>query len=214
MLCTEVKLLPRPNRTIGINFSQQPSIERKLSPETHAALESIYADLQTNPDVSPPFVRTRQVLHYLLTSVPPSQDLLLQNYPNPFNPETWIPFQLASEADVTIKIFDVNGSLVRKLALGHLDAGFYVNPAEAAYWDGNNQRGEPVASGVYFYTIFNAVIQKCSDYDNRGNNPPPISRIVNCKQRICNVPFYLFYVRMVKHRNTKRRGDRTKYHGI
>ena len=125
----------------------------RLLPETHAALESIYADLQTNPDVSPPYVRTRQVLHYLLTSVPPSQDSLLQNYPNPFNPETWIPFQLASEADVTIKIFDVNGSLVRKLALGHLDAGFYVNPAEAAYWDGNNQRGEPVASGVYFYTI-------------------------------------------------------------
>lgn len=121
--------------------------------ETRKVLEHIYADLLTDPDNSPPFVRTRQVLRHLLSSIHPSLDVLFQNYPNPFNPETWIPFQLASDGDVTIKIHDVNGSLVRKLALGHLDAGSYMSRTDAAYWDGNNRLGDPVSSGVYFYTI-------------------------------------------------------------
>jgi WD40 repeat protein len=125
----------------------------RLLPETYEVLQRIYADLLTNPDNSPPFVRTRQVLRHLLSSVHPSQDVLFQNYPNPFNPETWIPFQLTSAGDVIIKIHDVNGSIVRKLALGHFEAGSYMSRADAAYWDGNDRWGEPVASGVYFYTI-------------------------------------------------------------
>ncbi len=125
----------------------------RLLPETRKMLERIYAELLTNPDNSPPYVRTRQVLRHVLSSVRPSQDVLFQNYPNPFNPETWIPFQLASAGDVTINIHDVNGTIVRKLALGHLEAGSYMSRTDAAYWDGNNRWGEPVASGVYFYTI-------------------------------------------------------------
>ena len=78
---------------------------------------------------------------------------LLPNYPNPFNPETWIPYTLSAATDVAIKIHATDGSLVRRLAFGHQPAGFYVSKYRAAYWDGRNQTGEPVASGLYFYTL-------------------------------------------------------------
>ena len=83
----------------------------------------------------------------------PEQTLLLSNYPNPFNPETWIPYQLAKPADVTLRIYAANGALVRTLVLGHQPAGIYRNRSRAAYWDGRNQLGESVASGIYFYTL-------------------------------------------------------------
>ncbi len=78
---------------------------------------------------------------------------LLVNFPNPFNPETWIPYQLAKPAEVTITIYAVDGQVVRTLALGHQPAGMYQSRSRAAYWDGRNAFGEPVASGVYFYTF-------------------------------------------------------------
>ena len=83
----------------------------------------------------------------------PETTVLLPNYPNPFNPETWIPYQLATPADVTLTIYAVNGSVVRPLDLGHQRAGVYQTRGRAAYWDGRNAVGEPVASGVYFYTL-------------------------------------------------------------
>ena len=83
----------------------------------------------------------------------PEQTSLLPNYPNPFNPETWIPYQLAESADVTVKIYDIHGRVVRNLDLGHQRAGIYHTRSRAAYWDGRNAQGEPVASGVYFYTL-------------------------------------------------------------
>ena len=79
--------------------------------------------------------------------------VLHQNYPNPFNPETWIPYQLAQDADVTIAIYDSAGHVVRMLDLGHGPAGFYIDKSKAAYWDGRNEVGEQVSSGLYFYTI-------------------------------------------------------------
>ena len=78
---------------------------------------------------------------------------LLQNFPNPFNPETWIPFRLANENDVTIQIYNPTGQLVRRLSPGTLPAGDYSSQSQAVYWDGRNQTGEPVSSGVYLYTI-------------------------------------------------------------
>ena len=83
----------------------------------------------------------------------PLETSLLPNYPNPFNPETWIPYQLATAADVTLKIYDIQGRVVRDLDLGHQRAGVYHSRARAVYWDGSNAVGEPVASGVYFYTL-------------------------------------------------------------
>ena len=83
----------------------------------------------------------------------PKETALLPNYPNPFNPETWIPYHLARDADVTLTIYAIDGQVVRRLALGHQDAGIYQNRSRAGYWDGKNAFGEPVASGVYFYTL-------------------------------------------------------------
>ncbi len=75
----------------------------------------------------------------------------LPNFPNPCNPETWIPYQLATSSDVTVKIYAVTGDMVRTLALGHQPAGLYQSKSRAAYWDGTNKLGESVASGIYFY---------------------------------------------------------------
>ena len=92
-------------------------------------------------------------LQQLLEALTPKETALLPNYPNPFNPETWIPYQLAKNADVTLHIYAMNGTLVRTLTLGHQAAGMYQNRSRAAYWDGKNAIGESVASGVYFYTL-------------------------------------------------------------
>ncbi|MYF54790.1 T9SS type A sorting domain-containing protein [Candidatus Poribacteria bacterium] len=78
---------------------------------------------------------------------------LLQNFPNPFNPETWIPFQLADNSNVTIQIYTPTGNLVRTLSLGVMAAGTYTSQSKAIHWDGRNNRGEPVSSGIYLYTI-------------------------------------------------------------
>ena len=83
----------------------------------------------------------------------PSETELLANYPNPFNPETWIPYQLAEDADVTLTIYDTKGVTVRRLDLGHQLAGYYADRGKAAYWDGRNDNGESVASGLYFYQL-------------------------------------------------------------
>jgi hypothetical protein len=78
---------------------------------------------------------------------------LYQNYPNPFNPETWFPYQLARPADVKISIYTESGKLVRTLNLGRKDEGMYLEKSRAAYWDGENDAGEPAVSGVYFYKL-------------------------------------------------------------
>ena len=100
------------------------------------------------------FQRGLAVLEELLEPfLIPDASSLLHNYPNPFNPETWLPYQLAKSSDVTFSIYSVNGTLVRTLSLGYQAAGVYRSKSRAAYWDGRNALGEPVASGVYFYTL-------------------------------------------------------------
>jgi len=83
----------------------------------------------------------------------PSRTHLLPNYPNPFNPETWIPYELADASEVTIRIYDIQGHLVRQLAPGYQPAGVYIDKAHAVHWDGANQHGERVSSGIYFYQL-------------------------------------------------------------
>ena len=92
-------------------------------------------------------------LDALLAYAIPSQTELLHNYPNPFNPETWIPYRLASDANVTLTIYDQHGGVVRKLDVGHRGAAVYERRDKAIYWDGKNEFGERVASGVYFYHL-------------------------------------------------------------
>ncbi|MDE0297677.1 MAG: leucine-rich repeat domain-containing protein [Candidatus Poribacteria bacterium] len=90
-------------------------------------------------------------LEHLLVALAPKETALLPNYPNPFNPETWIPYQLSEDANVTLTIYDAKGVVLRRLELGHRLAGYYADRGRAAYWNGCNDFGEKVASGVYFY---------------------------------------------------------------
>ena len=94
-----------------------------------------------------------RVLEQLLVILTPKETTLFANYPNPFNPETWIPYHLAKPADVTLTIYAANGTVVRTLELGHQAAGMYQNRDRAVHWDGRNDIGEAVASGIYFYTL-------------------------------------------------------------
>ena len=92
-------------------------------------------------------------LHLTFDSIAPMYTQLLQNYPNPFNPETWIPYQLASDADVSIIIYNQSGERVRTIPIGDQAAGSYIAKGRAAYWDGRNGHGELVSSGLYFYHL-------------------------------------------------------------
>jgi hypothetical protein len=99
----------------------------------------------------------RQVLEQLKRFVSqkllPARTALFQNYPNPFNPDTWLPYQLATDAPVTIRIYNINGRLIRTLNLGLKPAGVYLTKEKAACWDGRDNFGEKVSSGVYYYTL-------------------------------------------------------------
>ena len=133
------------------------------APSSVAAIDSLELDpamvqvwitqARTEDDGSIAFRQGIENLQRLLASLLPEKTALLPNYPNPFNPETWIPYDLAKPADATVHIYAAGGTLVRTLALGHQVAGIYQSRSRAAYWDGKNEVGESVASGVYFYTL-------------------------------------------------------------
>ena len=104
-------------------------------------------------DRSPAALRTLIYLQQLLVTARPEKTQLLANYPNPFNPETWIPYELATDTDVRITIYNTQGVVIRSLQFGHQSAGYYTGRDRAAYWDGRNSVGEQVASGLYFYQL-------------------------------------------------------------
>ena len=102
-------------------------------------------------DRSPDAMRLLTYLHQLIVMARPEKTQLLANYPNPFNPETWIPYELATDTNVRITIYNTQGVVIRTLELGHQSSGYYTGRDRAAYWDGRNALGEQVASGIYFY---------------------------------------------------------------
>jgi hypothetical protein len=106
-----------------------------------------YSDSVPLLDVKPPEIPSGLVEKQVETTA------VYQNYPNPFNPETWIPYQLAKEADVVVHIYNMKGQIVRTLDLGHKTSGFYLTKDKAAYWNGKNDTGESIASGLYFYQL-------------------------------------------------------------
>ena len=118
-----------------------------------ATIEAWIAQARLEDDGALAFKQGIENLQALLASLIPEETTLLHNYPNPFNPETWIPYQLAHAADVTLTIYDTKGVLVRQLDLGYQQAGYYTNRTRAAYWDGRNHLGEAVRSGIYFYQL-------------------------------------------------------------
>ena len=124
--------------------------ETSLPPIKEAVYNANTGTITMNVGAAAPSVETSPII--------PDRTALLTNFPNPFNPETWIPYQLAEPADVTLTIYNVRGVVIRQLKLGHKPAGIYQSRSKAAHWDGRNHLGEKVATGVYFYTL------KAGDY--------------------------------------------------
>ena len=131
-----------------------PSAQSQV-PETLTAVEvqGWLIDARALQVRDPIMKRGFLVLEQLLISLTPTETELLSNYPNPFNPETWIPYRLAEDAFVTLTIYDLNGRVVRTLDVGHRIAAVYENRSKAIHWDGRNNVGERVASGIYFYIL-------------------------------------------------------------
>ena len=81
----------------------------------------------------------------------PLQFALDQNYPNPFNPSTSIRYTVDSRqasAPITLRVYNIRGQLVRVLVDGEVEPGNYQ-----VVWDGRNDKGEDVSSGIYFYRM-------------------------------------------------------------
>ena len=136
----------------GIAGSSAAPVARTDSVDA-ATIEAWISQARSEDDGSLAFKQGIENLLNLLASLIPEETALLANYPNPFNPETWIPYQLASPAEVALTIYNMKGKMVRRLAVGHQAAGMYKSRSRAIYWDGRNQLGESVASGLYFYTL-------------------------------------------------------------
>ena len=136
------------------NDQEAPAIYTE-APEIFSApnIQQWLSEARKVDSTDPTFQRGFLMLEQLLIASSPEETNLLPNYPNPFNPETWIPYQLATDTNVQILIYDPRGILVRRLELGYQPRGHYTGRSRAAYWDGRNGLGEPVASGIYFYQL-------------------------------------------------------------
>ena len=138
------------------NVAGAPTIvgNLKLSAAKIERIEEQIDLLIATNDRSPAAMRTLVYLQQLLaTETRPERTQLFANYPNPFNPETWIPYELATDTHVKITIYNTQGVVIRTLQFGHQSAGYYTDRDRAAYWDGRNALGEQVASGLYFYQL-------------------------------------------------------------
>ena len=76
------------------------------------------------------------------------KDSLINNYPNPFNPITSIRYNLTTDSDVTIMIYDLMGRVVKSLVNSKQTVGF-----KSIQWNATNNKGQPVSAGIYLYTI-------------------------------------------------------------
>lgn len=144
------------NTTDLLLVQQEIDAAAAAPPHRHvdtAMIEAWIAKAQLEDDGSLAFKQGIENLKALLTTLKPKSTKLLANYPNPFNPETWIPYQLAEPAEVALTIYDINGEVVRHMEIGYKQAGIYHNRSHAIHWDGKNQLGETIASGIYFYKL-------------------------------------------------------------
>ncbi len=151
----DIKDLTAVAKAVNPNFAA-PTLTQEVNvlPFTAQEVQQWIQDAKKQGVDAEGLAMLEQLLQAVLQqATPPKETALFANYPNPFNPETWIPYQLAQPAEVTVSIHTADGKLVRTLALGQLPAGVYQDKDRAAYWDGTNEQGESVASGVYFYTF-------------------------------------------------------------
>ncbi len=133
--------------------STAPSTRPNIRPEQFDIVEKWLTEARLADDGSTVFWQGIATLERLFNIAAPTETVLLPNYPNPFNPETWIPYDLADDANVYVHIYNATGESIRRLSLGFQTAGTYRARSRAAYWDGRNAAGETVASGIYFYTL-------------------------------------------------------------
>ena len=138
---------------IGEGAASPPLNPQALEPLTIGDIQRWLSQARQLTLTDPAYLRGITILEQLLKTLTPKKSVLLPNYPNPFNPETWIPYHLSNDVDVQISIYDTKGVLVRRLELGYQMAGYYTDRTKAAYWNGKNESGEQVASGVYFYHL-------------------------------------------------------------
>ena len=139
-----------PGANISIANLIDPAILETLDRDV---LEAQLRILRTESDGSAKYRDAIAMIEAFLAAARPHETVLLPNYPNPFNPETWIPYHLANPSDIVVTIYDARGSVIRRLELGHQSEGYYTSQSRAVYWDGRNNVGEPVASGIYFYQL-------------------------------------------------------------
>ena len=86
--------------------------------------------------------------HYKPVSKPAEVSKVLSNYPNPFNPETVIKYSMKDDGNVNIIIYNVLGQKVKTLVISYKNSGSYE-----VKWDGKNNYGDKVSSGIYFYRL-------------------------------------------------------------
>ena len=136
---------------VVVSAHNAPNIDHPATNRGHGAAAYVY---NSEEDFgTPPFLAVEPFGLRVTTLGQVKRTALLQNFPNPFNPETWLPYRLAADAPVTLGIYNVRGQLMRELNLGVQKAGGYLTRETAAYWDGRDQVGETVSSGIYFYTL-------------------------------------------------------------
>lgn len=142
-------------RHFGESYLYSPAVASRhmwsFDLEYLPVLIRVYNLMLDSPD--PDLLMARKLLRGLIFNARAGKTQLLQNYPNPSNPETWIPYQLAENVDVAIRIYSASGRLIRRLDLCQKPAGIHMTRDRAAYWDGRNEAGEQISSGVYFYSI-------------------------------------------------------------
>ena len=137
-----------------INASVENTPDAPISPElVQQWIDMAWTEYDGSIEFQKGITSLENLLMTLKSDKTEMKTALFANYPNPFNPETWIPYQLAVPTEVVLTIRTTTGRIVRTLPLGHQAAGVYETPNRAAHWDGKNHLGEPVTSGIYFYTL-------------------------------------------------------------
>ena len=139
--------------TVVVSAGAAPHNVAARSTGTAAYVYSSIEDFGTPPYAVQPFGLA------VTTLAEVKRTALYQNFPNPFNPETWLPYRLATNASVMFRIYNVQGQLMRELNLGTQAAGNYLTRESATYWDGRDESGEMVSSGIYFFTLQTGAFQ-------------------------------------------------------
>ncbi|MCZ6678393.1 MAG: T9SS type A sorting domain-containing protein [Candidatus Poribacteria bacterium] len=147
---------PVPGAPAAPAIALETWVPQRVDATQLSTLQQMMREVTRHPLANTPaFMRSRELLAKLLSAASevPAQTRLLPNFPNPFNPETWMPYQLADDATVKISIYNADGRLIRSLMSGNQLKGSYLTRDKAAYWNGRNDTGELVTSGLYFYHL-------------------------------------------------------------